>query len=127
MADVNTELLKKVQERDDAYSIMSKWIDLYEGAKREYEKAIRENHEALGKLHDPQIQNDELEHLVEKWEDKANEEHRERLEKEMEYTTRIVQRKSAWKSVSDSLSIGRHVFPNCLHWLMTPFKMFREC
>ena len=105
MIDANTELLKKVQERDDAYSIMSKWIDLYEETRRE-------NQEALGKLHDLQIKNDKLEHLAEKWEDKANEEHGERLEKEVEYTTRIVQMKNAYKSVSDSLSIGRHVFPN---------------
>jgi len=63
--------------------MMSKWIDLYEEARRE-------NQEALGKLHDLQIQNDKLEHLVEKWEDKASKERGEQLEKKVEYMARIL-------------------------------------
>ena len=37
------------------------------------------------------LQNDKLEHLAEKWEDKANKERGEQLEKEVEYMARIVQ------------------------------------
>jgi len=46
---------------------MSKWIDLYDESKRE-------NGEVLGKAHDLQIRINDMEHLVEEWEGKANKE-----------------------------------------------------
>jgi len=80
----NTELSKKNQEIDEAFSIMSKWIGLHDEARRE-------NKEVLKKLHDLKIRINDIEHLVEEWEDKANKEREQRLEEEVNYTAKIVQ------------------------------------
>jgi len=80
----NTELSKKNQEIDEAFSIMSKWIGLHDEARRE-------NTEVLEKFHDLQIRINDMEHLVEEWEDKANKKREQRLEEEVDYTAKIVQ------------------------------------
>ena len=54
----NTELSKKNQEIDEAFSIMTKWIGLHDEARRE-------NTEVLEKFHDLQIRINYMEHLVE--------------------------------------------------------------
>ena len=80
----NTELSKKNREIDEAFSIMSKWIDLYDESRKE-------NAEVLGKYHDLQIRINDMEHFVEEWEGKENKEREQRLEEEVNYTAKIVQ------------------------------------
>jgi len=68
----NAELSKKNREIDETFSIMSKWIDLHDESRRE-------NAKVLEKFHDLQIRINDMEHLVEEWEDKANKEREQRL------------------------------------------------
>jgi len=63
---------------------MSKWKDLYDESRRE-------NAKVLEKSHDLQIRINDMEHLVEEWEGKANKEREQRLEEEVNYTAKIVQ------------------------------------
>jgi len=68
----NAELSKKNREIDETFSIMSKWIDLHDESRRE-------NAKVLEKFYDLQIRINDMEHLVEEWEDKANKEREQRL------------------------------------------------
>jgi len=84
LEDANAELLKRNYEIDEAFSIVSKWIAMYDESRRE-------NKEVLDKFHDLQGRINDVERSVEEWENKANKECELRLEEEMNYTTKIIQ------------------------------------
>jgi len=84
LEDANTELSKRNYEIDEAFSIVSMWIVMYDESRRE-------NTEVLDKFHDLQGRINDMEHSVEEWENKANKECELRLEEEANYTTKIVQ------------------------------------
>jgi len=84
LEDANVELLKRNHEIDEAFSIVSKWISMYD-------ESIRENTEVLEKSHDLQARINDMELLVEEWEDKAKNEFKLRLEEEVNYTAKIIQ------------------------------------
>jgi len=84
LEDSNAELSKRNHEVDEAFSIVSKWIAMYDESRRE-------NTEVLEKFHDLQGRINDMERLVEEWENKANKEGELRLEEEVNYTAKIVQ------------------------------------
>jgi len=69
----------------------------------------------LGKSHDLQIRNNDMEHLVENWEGKANKKREQPLEEEVNYTAKIVQLEERLKECEQTLGYGIPVFPNWLH------------
>jgi len=104
----NAELSKKNREIDKAFSIMSKCIDLHDESKRE-------NAELLEKFHNLQIRINDMKHLVEEWEDKANKEREQHLEKEVNYTAKIVQLEECLEERERTLGYWKTCFPSWLH------------
>jgi len=84
LEDTNVKLLKRDYEVDEAFSIVSKWISMHDAS-------VRENTELLRKSHDLQRHVDDMERLVEEWEDQAKKELELRLEQEVNYSAKIIQ------------------------------------
>jgi len=84
LEDANAELSKRNYEIDEAFSIVSKWIAMYDESRKE-------NMEVLEKFHDLQGRISDMERLVEEWENKAKKECELRLEEEVNYTAKIAQ------------------------------------
>ena len=88
LAAANTELSMRAQERDIASSAERQWKSLYEDIKREKQEALRRLHDLQVEVNDMEQQMKEV--MIE-CEEQVGEEHRQRIEAEEQYQTVLAQ------------------------------------